>query len=228
MTHARTRQPSGERETSPWLTIFFGSPRPSASRRRVAVDHASEPVLLGARADREPRLARGDLPAAAAEFVAAAQVLVYAGAVVVMFLFVIAYLGDRSARSRGPAARAGRRSAPSLAAGALLIEIVVAIALAAGSSLGHDSAVSAAFGSPACDRARSSSPTTSLAFEITSIVLLVAAVGGVVLGAHARAAPQPKEARVMQRARDVSLVPRPRGVPVRARARSACSSGGTR
>src|SRR4026209_1553318 len=30
-----------------------------------------------------------------AEFVAAAQVLVYAGAVMVMFLFVIAYLGDR-------------------------------------------------------------------------------------------------------------------------------------
>ncbi len=34
---------------------------------------------------------------ASAEFVAAAQVLVYAGAVMVMFLFVIAYLGDRAA-----------------------------------------------------------------------------------------------------------------------------------
>jgi NADH-quinone oxidoreductase subunit J len=32
----------------------------------------------------------------AAEFVAAAQVLVYAGAIVVMFLFVIAYLGGRA------------------------------------------------------------------------------------------------------------------------------------
>ena len=31
-----------------------------------------------------------------AEFVAAAQVLVYAGAVMVMFLFVIAYLGGRA------------------------------------------------------------------------------------------------------------------------------------
>src|SRR5581483_1057451 len=30
------------------------------------------------------------------EFVAAAQVLVYGGAVMVMFLFVIAYLGDRT------------------------------------------------------------------------------------------------------------------------------------
>src|SRR5262249_17483735 len=31
-----------------------------------------------------------------ADFVAAAQVLVYAGAVMIMFLFVIAYLGDRA------------------------------------------------------------------------------------------------------------------------------------
>ena len=43
-----------------------------------------------------------------AEFVAAAQVLVYAGAVMVMFLFVIAYLGGRATR-RGRAARAGRQ-----------------------------------------------------------------------------------------------------------------------
>src|SRR3979490_3004840 len=33
------------------------------------------------------------------EFVAAAQVLVYGGAVMVMFLFVIAYLGDKSEES---------------------------------------------------------------------------------------------------------------------------------
>src|SRR5256885_13150669 len=33
---------------------------------------------------------------ASSEFVAAAQVLVYAGAVMVMFLFVIAYLGGRA------------------------------------------------------------------------------------------------------------------------------------
>jgi NADH-quinone oxidoreductase subunit J len=38
---------------------------------------------------------------ASAEFLAAAQVLVYAGAVMVMFLFVIAYLGDRSESAFG-------------------------------------------------------------------------------------------------------------------------------
>ena len=54
---------------------------------------------------------------ASAEFVAAAQILVYAGAVMVMFLFVIAYLGGRadapwaggpSGSSSGPSSR-GRR-----------------------------------------------------------------------------------------------------------------------
>ena len=43
-----------------------------------------------------------------AEFVAAAQVLVYAGAVMVMFLFVIAYLATGPTRP-GLAGRAGRR-----------------------------------------------------------------------------------------------------------------------
>ncbi len=47
---------------------------------------------------------------ASAEFLAAAQVLVYAGAVMVMFLFVIAYLGDRA---RGRRSRAGPRGCGS-------------------------------------------------------------------------------------------------------------------
>ncbi len=49
-----------------------------------------------------------------AEFVAAAQVLVYAGAVMVMFLFVIAYLGGEATRpGRGSTTcRSERRSSP--------------------------------------------------------------------------------------------------------------------
>src|SRR5512132_1069959 len=70
----------------------------------------------------------------AAEFVAAAQVLVYAGAVVVMFLFVIAYLGGRA-----DAPWAGKPSLQSLAAivaaAAIAVEIVVVIALQAGDEL---------------------------------------------------------------------------------------------
>jgi len=119
-----------------------------------------------------------------AEFVAAAQVLVYAGAVVVMFLFVIAYVGPQreEAWSGGPS---WKTLGAVLAAGALLIEIVVAISLAAGGSLGHDSTVGPAFGSPAYI-GRIFLTDHLLAFEITSIVLLIAAVGGVILGAHAK------------------------------------------
>jgi len=65
------------------------------------------------------------------EFVAAAQVLVYAGAVMVMFLFVIAYVGPRteSPWTGGPSWQA---IGGVLAAGALLVEIVVVIGLKAG------------------------------------------------------------------------------------------------
>src|ERR671910_152061 len=44
-----------------------------------------------------------------AEFVAAAQVLVYAGAVMVMFLFVIAYLGGRADVAAGRRGQRGGR-----------------------------------------------------------------------------------------------------------------------
>jgi NADH:ubiquinone oxidoreductase subunit 6 (subunit J) len=116
----------------------------------------------------------------AAEFVAAAQVLVYAGAVVVMFLFVIAYLGGRA-----DAPWAGKPSAQSLAAtlaaGAIAVEIVVVIALKAGDQLSTSAQIQDGFGSPA-EIGRLFLSDHLLAFEVTSIVLLVAAVGGVILG----------------------------------------------
>jgi len=119
-----------------------------------------------------------------AEFVAAAQVLVYAGAVVVMFLFVIAYVGPQreEAWSGGPS---WKTLGAVLASGALLIEIVIAISLAAEGSLGHDSTVTAAFGTPSYI-GQLFLTDHLLAFEITSIVLLIAAIGGVILGAHTR------------------------------------------
>ena len=133
-----------------------------------------------------------------AEFVAAAQVLVYAGAVMVMFLFVIAYLGGEADApwAGGPT---WQSVAAVLAAGSLLVEIIVVIGLKAGGRLSHEAHVARSFGGPA-DIGRLFLTSHLLAFEITSIVLLVAAVGGVVLGAHARravdwgsAAPRPKE-----------------------------------
>ena len=69
---------------------------------------------------------------ASAEFVAAAQVLVYAGAVMVMFLFVIAYLGDRADAPLGGRARRWISLAAVVAAAALLVEVVVVIGLEGG------------------------------------------------------------------------------------------------
>jgi NADH-quinone oxidoreductase subunit J len=115
-----------------------------------------------------------------AEFVAAAQVLVYAGAVVVMFLFVIAYLGGRADVPwvGGPTLQA---VAAVVAASAIAVEVVVVIALKAGGRLADTAEIGESFGSPA-EIGRLFLGPHLLAFEATSIILLVAAVGGVILG----------------------------------------------
>jgi NADH-quinone oxidoreductase subunit J len=122
---------------------------------------------------------------ASGEFVAAAQVLVYAGAVMVMFLFVIAYLGGRADAPWAGGTRLIQVSSVITAA-ALLAVTLVAIMLDAGDRLSNEADVERAFGSPA-EVGRLFLTDHLLAFEITSIVLLVAAVGGVVLGMRSRA-----------------------------------------
>jgi NADH:ubiquinone oxidoreductase subunit 6 (subunit J) len=103
----------------------------------------------------------------------------------VMFLFVIAYLGGRAdAPFAGGASWVS--TAAIVAATALLVEIVVVIGLKAGDLLADEAEVEAAFGSPA-EIGRFFLTDHLLAFEITSIVLLVAAVGGVILGTKTRA-----------------------------------------
>ena len=119
-----------------------------------------------------------------AEFVAAAQVLVYAGAVMVMFLFVIAYIGPRQEAPWAGGPR-WQSVAAVLASAAIFLEIIVVIGLKAGGKLSHTEPVNATFGSPGWI-GRLFLTDHLLAFEITSIVLLVAAVGGVVLGSHTR------------------------------------------
>jgi NADH-quinone oxidoreductase subunit J len=119
-----------------------------------------------------------------AEFVAAAQVLVYAGAVMVMFLFVIAYVGPRTETPWAGGPR-WQSVAAVLAAAAIFLEIIVVIALKGSGRLAHSDHVNATFGSPGWI-GRLFLTDHLLAFEITSIVLLVAAVGGVILGSHTR------------------------------------------
>jgi NADH-quinone oxidoreductase subunit J len=119
-----------------------------------------------------------------AEFVAAAQVLVYAGAVMVMFLFVIAYLGGQADApwAGGPS---WQQIAAVSAAGALLVEVAVAVGLKAGGRLSKEAGIDAFFGGPH-EIGQLFLTDHLLAFEITSIVLLIAAVGGCILGAHSR------------------------------------------
>jgi NADH-quinone oxidoreductase subunit J len=102
--------------------------------------------------------------------------------VVVMFLFVIAYVGPRHETpwASGPS---WKTLAAVLAAGAIFVEIIVVIGLKAGGQLAKSPKVNATFGSPGWI-GRLFLTDHLLAFEITSIVLLVAAVGGVILGAH--------------------------------------------
>jgi NADH-quinone oxidoreductase subunit J len=119
------------------------------------------------------------------EFVAAGQVLVYGGAVMVMFLFVIAYLGDKTDQAPWAGGPSWQIVAAVLATGAILVEVIVAIGLSTGGSLSHSAQISRSFGSPA-SIGRLFLTDHLIAFEVTSIVLLVAAVGGVVLGSHAR------------------------------------------
>ena len=81
------------------------------------------------------------------DFVAAAQVLVYAGAVMVMFLFVIAYIG---ARTESPWAGGPRWQTVGavLAGAALLVEIIVVISLKAGDNLAESKEITSSFGTP--------------------------------------------------------------------------------
>ena len=130
-----------------------------------------------------------------AEFVAAAQVVVYAGAVMVLYVFVVAYVGDeqqslgsglgRRSRSRG---EDGRRPSGVLFAGVLLVELLIAV-LGSGLKAVEGSGAPYApgvgggpshFGTPAYI-GNLLLTRFLLAFEIASLLLLIAAVGGVVL-----------------------------------------------
>jgi NADH-quinone oxidoreductase subunit J len=119
-----------------------------------------------------------------AEFLAAAQVLVYAGAVMVMFLFVIAYVG-RHADAPFAGGPGWQQFAAVVAAGVILADVAIALGLTTSGRLDDEAKVARDFGGPA-EVGTVFLTDHLLAFEITSIVLLVAAVGGVILGSERR------------------------------------------
>ena len=124
-----------------------------------------------------------------AEFVAAAQVVVYAGAVMVLYVFVVAYVGNESAsmgeRLRGPGpVGSGLRLGGAVIGAALLVEVSIALlgtGLQAvdGKGAGYSPGPQA-FGTPAYI-GKLLLTRFLLAFEVASFLLLIAAVGAVVL-----------------------------------------------
>jgi NADH:ubiquinone oxidoreductase subunit 6 (subunit J) len=124
-----------------------------------------------------------------AEFVAAVQVVVYAGAVMVLYVFVVAYVGEESAsigdRLRGGQAAVARtRALAMLIGGCLLAELLVAL-------LGTGLKAIESYGAPYQPGPKTYGTPAYigellltrflLTFEIASFLLLVAAVGAVVL-----------------------------------------------
>lgn len=115
-----------------------------------------------------------------AHFLAAVQVIVYAGAIVVLFLFVIMLLGvDRAEDLTIEPLKLQRPVAAVLGAG---VTVLVAGAVVRGAeTLGRESVVSAPGDSNIRALARSLYSDHVLAFELTSVLLIVAVAGTVVL-----------------------------------------------
>ena len=112
-----------------------------------------------------------------AEFIAAIQVIVYAGAIMVLFLFVIMLLNIRQPEESPKIPFIGQKLAGIMLAGftgLILIYGITRSALTAGQAvapgLGNTESI-----------ARSLFTDYLLPFEVTSVLLLVAIVGAVVL-----------------------------------------------
>jgi NADH-quinone oxidoreductase subunit J len=115
-----------------------------------------------------------------AEFVAAAQVVVYAGAVMVLYVFVVAYVGG-SDEPLTASSGASLRFASLLFALALFVELTIAIVGTGLSALNSDGApYETGFGTPA-QVGQLFLTQFLLAFEVASLLLLIAAVGAVIL-----------------------------------------------
>jgi NADH-quinone oxidoreductase subunit J len=115
-----------------------------------------------------------------AEFVAAAQVVVYAGAVMVLYVFVVAYVGGQD-EPLGPRAGNGLKVLSAVFGAVLLVELCIA-------TLGSGLSLIDSGGTPSPDSFGSPQEIGSLLltkfllpFEVASFLLLIAAVGAVVL-----------------------------------------------
>lgn len=121
-----------------------------------------------------------------AQFVAAAQVIVYVGAVMVLYVFVASYVGGVDEPLWEPIP--GQRLLAPLLGIALFVELSIAVLGTGLKTLGGDGPpVDAAFGTPS-EIGTILLERFMIAFEAASLLLLVAAIGAVVLAGRRREA----------------------------------------
>jgi NADH-quinone oxidoreductase subunit J len=131
-----------------------------------------------------------------AEFVAFVQVVVYAGAVMVLYVFVVAYVGGGAQRPSGAVLRI---LGPLFAAG-LAAELFIATLGSALTGIhGKGAPYVVGFGTPA-HIGRLLLTKYLFPFEAASILLLTAAVGAVVLARRRRGLDEPEEPPIRLRA----------------------------
>jgi NADH-quinone oxidoreductase subunit J len=129
-----------------------------------------------------------------ANFLAAVQIIVYAGAIVVLFLFVIMFLGvDRAADDTEPLV--GQRPLAALSVAVTVAGLITMLAR----SHWYSGATAATTGQPltgsdVATLGRSVFTSYLFAFEITGALLVIAVVGAVVLARRDRPVEQGGEA----------------------------------
>jgi NADH:ubiquinone oxidoreductase subunit 6 (subunit J) len=116
-----------------------------------------------------------------AQFVAAAQVIVYAGAVMVLYVFVVSYVAEGAFQSKARGVTGGGRALAYLFAAVLAVELMIAMLGSGLQAIGGDGAqYDPGFGTP--KQIGELLLTKFLfPFEAASFLLLIAAVGAVVL-----------------------------------------------
>jgi NADH:ubiquinone oxidoreductase subunit 6 (subunit J) len=145
-----------------------------------------------------------------AEFIAAAQVIVYAGAVMVLYVFVVAYVGGMEGPLTAPTGRFPRVISVVFA-GALFVELCIALIGTGLNAVDTDGApYRLGFGTPG-SIGQQLLTTYLVAFEVASLLLLVAAVGAVILARRRAGIPDTGEVSVadIMRSREATLTDQP-------------------
>ena len=122
-----------------------------------------------------------------AHFLAVVQVIVYAGAIVVLFLFVIMLLGvDKAEQLSFDSLTAQRPAAAIFGVGSLALIVTMVVASDEPITGARATAVNAPERSNVSQLAISLFEDFVYAFELTSVLLVIAVIGAVVLAAKQR------------------------------------------